>query len=145
MREHRRDRILWVLSQISTAEEARPSAQNLAMVAALLRDRTIRDIMYGLARSEYHGAAETLWCQIASATDGLDRAEATSLLAYSAYHHANTVLAGIALATALDAEPTHAIAQLLAIALDERLPPNQIQGMAEAGISIAGNLGIDIT
>ncbi|MFC9871749.1 DUF4192 domain-containing protein [Nocardia salmonicida] len=145
VRDHRRDRILWVLSQVSTAEEKRPSAQDLAMVAALLRDRTIRDIMYGLARSEHHGAAEALWRQIASATDGLDRAEAATLFAYSSYHHANTVLAGIAVATALDAEPTHAIAQLLAIALDEHLPPDQIQGMAEAGISIAANLGIDIT
>lgn len=101
--------------------------------------------MYGLALSEHHGAAETLWRQIASATDGLGRAEAATLFAYSAYHHTNTVLAGIALATALDAETTHAIAQLLAIALDEHLPPDQIQGMAEAGISIAANLGIDIT
>ncbi|MEV0774059.1 DUF4192 domain-containing protein [Nocardia salmonicida] len=145
VRDHRRDRILWVLSQISTAEQKRPTPQDLAMIAALLRDRPIRDIMYGLARSEYHGAAEALWRQIASATDGLDRAEAATLFAYGAYHHGNTVLAGIALATALDAEPTHAIAQLLAIALDERLPQDQIQGMAEAGISIAANLGIDIT
>jgi hypothetical protein len=145
VREHRRHRILWVLFQISTAKKERPSPQDLAMVAALLRDRTIRDIMYGLARSEYHGAAETLWRQIASATDGLDRAEAATLFAYSSYHHANTVLAGIALATALDAEPTHAMAQLLAIALDEHLPPDKIQGMAEAGISIAADLGIDIT
>ncbi|MEU4413258.1 DUF4192 domain-containing protein [Nocardia salmonicida] len=145
VRDHRRDRILWVLSQISTAEEERPSAQDLARVVALLRDRTIRDIMYGLARSEYHSAAEALWRQIASATDGLDRAEAATLMAYSAYHHANTVLAGIAIATALDAEPTHAMAELLAIALDERLPPEEIRGLAEAAVAVAADLGLDIT
>ncbi|MFF2396349.1 DUF4192 domain-containing protein [Nocardia sp. NPDC058114] len=145
VRDYRRDRILWVLSQISTAEEKRPSAQDLATVAALLRDRTIRDSMYGLARSEYHGAAEALWRQIASATDGLDRAEAAALFAYSAYYYADTVLAGIAIATALDAEPTHAMAQLLAIALDEHLPPEKIRGMAEGGVVVAADLGLDIT
>ncbi|MFG1774655.1 DUF4192 domain-containing protein [Nocardia salmonicida] len=145
VRKQRRNHIAWVLYQISTAEELPSSAQDLATTVALLRDRTIRDIMYGLARSEYHGAAEALWRQIASATDGYDRAEAATLFGYSAYHHGNTVLAGIAIATALDTDPTHAMAELLAIALDERLAPEEIRELAEAGVSVAADLGIDIT
>ena len=145
VREQRGNRIVWVLERISTAEESRSSAQDLATTVALLRDRTIRDIMYGLARSEYHGAAEALWRQIASATDGYDRAEAATLFGYSAYHHGNTVLAEIGIATALDADPSHAMAALLEIALGERLPTEQIRVLAEAGVSVAADLGIDIT
>ncbi|MGC4989972.1 DUF4192 domain-containing protein [Nocardia salmonicida] len=144
VRDHRRDRSLWVLYQISAAEETPSSAEDLATTVALLRDRTIRDIMYGLARSEYHGAAQALWRQVTSVTDGYDRAEAATLFAYSAYHHANTVLAGIAIATALDADPTHAMAQLLAIALDEHLPPEKIRRLAQAGVAVAADLGLDI-
>ncbi|MEU4711683.1 DUF4192 domain-containing protein [Nocardia salmonicida] len=145
VREQRRNRIVWVLGQISTAQELPSSAQDLATTVALLRDRTIRDIMYGLARSEYHGAAEALWRQIASVTDSYDRAEAATLFGYSAYHHGNTVLAGIAIATALDADPSHAMAALLEIALGERLPAEQIRVLAEVGVSVAAELGIDIT
>ncbi|TDP28397.1 uncharacterized protein DUF4192 [Nocardia ignorata] len=140
-----RERTVWLLFQISTAQEEPVGAQNLAWAVALLRDRTIRDIMYGLARSEYHGAAEALWLQIAAATHGHDRAEAVTLFAYSAYHHDHTALARTALATALDADPTHPIAVLLATALDERLPPQQIRALAEAAVVIAADLGIDIT
>ncbi|MGW5922130.1 DUF4192 domain-containing protein [Nocardia fluminea] len=145
IRDHRRDRTVWVLEQISTAEEAPSSARDLAATAVLLRDRTIRDIMYGLACSENHGAAEALWRRIASVTDGHDRAEAATLFAYSAYHRGNTVVAGIAIATALDADPTHAMAALLEIALDERLPPERIRSLAEVGVSVAAELGIDIS
>uniref|UniRef100_UPI002457D348 DUF4192 family protein n=1 Tax=Nocardia neocaledoniensis TaxID=236511 RepID=UPI002457D348 len=141
----RRERTVWLLFQISTAQEEPVGAQDLALAVALLRDRTIRDIMYGLARSEYHGAAEALWLQIAAATHGHDRAEAVTLFAYSAYHHNNTALARTALATALDADPTHPIAVLLANALDEHLPPQQIRALAEAALVIAAELGIDIT
>ncbi|PKV81072.1 DUF4192 domain-containing protein [Nocardia fluminea] len=145
MREQQRNRIMWVLYQISTAEELPSSAQDLATTVALLRDRTIRDIMYGLARSEGRGAAEALWREIASATDGYDRAEAATLFGYSAYFHGNTVVAGIAIATALDADPSHTMAALLEIALGERLPADQIRVLAEVGVSVAAELGIDIT
>ncbi|MFD8101102.1 DUF4192 domain-containing protein [Nocardia fluminea] len=145
VRDHRRDRTVWVLYQVSTAEELLSSAENLATVVALLRDRTIRDIMYGLACSEGRGAAEALWRQIASVTEGHDRAEAATLFGYSAYHYGNTVLAGIAIATALDADPTHAMAALLEIALDERLPTEKIRHLAKVGVSVAADLGIDIT
>ncbi|GEM29104.1 hypothetical protein NN3_01110 [Nocardia neocaledoniensis NBRC 108232] len=141
----RRERTVWLLFQISTAQEEPVGAQDLAWAVALLRDRTIRDIMYGLARSEYHGAAEALWLQIAAATHGHDRAEAVTLFAYSAYHHNNTALARTALAAALDADPTHPIAALLANALDDRLPPQKIRALAEAAAVIAADLGIDIT
>lgn len=145
VRDHRRDRTVWVLEQISTAEQAPSSARDLATTAALLRDRTIRDIMYGLACSEDHAAAEALWRQLAAATEGHDRAEAATLFAYSAYHRGNTVVAGIAIATALDADPSHAMAALLEIALDERLPPERIRSLAEVGVSVAAELGIDIS
>ncbi|MEV0853754.1 DUF4192 domain-containing protein [Nocardia fluminea] len=145
VREQRRNHIVWVLNQISTAEELPSSALDLATTVALLRDRTIRDIMYGLARSEGRGAAEALWRQVASVTDGRDRAEAATLFGYSAYHHGNTVLAGIAIATALDADPSHPMAALLEIALGERLPAEQIRVLAEVGVSVAAELGIDIT
>ncbi|MEV0684764.1 DUF4192 domain-containing protein [Nocardia sp. NPDC050378] len=145
IRDLRRERTVWLLFQISTAEENPVGAQDLAWAVALLRDQTIRDIMYGLARNEYHEAADALWLQIAAATHGHDRAEALTLFAYSAYHHGDTALARIALATALDADPAHPMAVLLATALDKPLPPQQLRKLAEAGVVIAADLGVDIT
>ncbi len=141
----RRETIAWILAQISTANETSPTAEDLATIVAVLRDRIIRDIMFGLSATEHRGPAEALWRQIASATQGPDRAQAATLFGYSAYHHGNTVVAGIAIAAALHADPDHVMANLLDLALRECIRPDQIHRMADTGREIAAELGIDIT
>ncbi|MFI1240331.1 DUF4192 domain-containing protein [Nocardia salmonicida] len=141
----RRDAIEWMLAQISTASKTPPTEENLATIVALLRDRFIRDIMFALSATEHRVPAEALWRQIASATQGPDRAGAATLFGYSAYHHGNTVVAGIAIAAALHANPDHVMANLLDLALRECIRPDQIHRMADTGREIAAELGIDIT
>ncbi|MFD4351519.1 DUF4192 domain-containing protein [Nocardia sp. NPDC058518] len=141
---YRRDMVEWVFIQISTVSETPATAQDLATVAVLLRDQVVRDIMYGLADTIYHGDAQALWRQVASVTEGTDRAQAATLFGYSAYHHNNTVVAGIAIATALEADPDLMIANLLDLAMQECLRPDRIRMMAECGREIAANVGIDI-
>ncbi len=142
---YRREMIGWLLTQISTFGETPTTPQDLATVAVLLRDQLVRDIMYGLADTTGRGLAEQLWRHIASATEGTDRAQAATLFGYSAYHHNNTVVAGIAIATALEADPDLVMANLLDLAMQECLRPDQIRRMAQSGREIAAHFGIDIT
>ncbi|WP_328660229.1 DUF4192 domain-containing protein [Nocardia salmonicida] len=141
----RRGATEWILAQISTANQTPLTAVSLATIVALVRDRMIRDIMFGLSATEHRAPAEALWRQIASATEGPDRAEAASFFGYSAYHYGDTVVAGIAIAAALHADPDHTIANLLDLALRECIRPDQIRRMANTGREIAAELGIDIT
>ncbi|MGW6697251.1 DUF4192 domain-containing protein [Nocardia sp. NPDC055049] len=141
----RREATEWILAQISTADQMPLTAEDLVMIVALVRDRMIRDIMFGLSATEHRAPAAALWRQIASATEGPDRADAATFFGYSAYHHGDTVVAGIAIAAALHADPDHVIANLLDVALRECIRPDQIRRMADTGREIAAELGIDIT
>ncbi|MFE1595456.1 DUF4192 domain-containing protein [Nocardia sp. NPDC058705] len=140
----RRDAIEWLLAQISAGDPTSLTAEDLATIVALLRDRIVRDIMFGLAGTEHRGTAEALWRQIASATEGSDHAAVATLFGYSAYHHGDTVVAAIAITAALQADPNHVMANLLDHALRDCIRPDQIRRMAVTGRKIAAALGIDI-
>ncbi|MFC9965640.1 DUF4192 domain-containing protein [Nocardia ignorata] len=142
---HRREATGWVLAQIGITDQTPHAARDLARIVALLRDRTIRDIMYSLAATRWHGEAEALWRQIASVTDGSDHAEAATLFGYSAYYRDNTVLAAIAIGAALQADPDHTMAQLFEVSLSGGIRPDRIRRIADAGAEIASDLGIDTT
>lgn len=142
---HRREATGWILAQIGVADETPRTARDLARIIVLLRDRTIRDIMYSLAATRWHGEAEALWRQIASVTDGSDHAQAATLFGYSAYYRDNTVLAAIAIDAALQADPDHTITQLFEVSLSGGIRPDQIRRLAQAGAEIASDLGIDTT
>jgi hypothetical protein len=142
---YRREATGWVLAQIGIADQTPHTAQNLARIVVLLRDRTIRDVMYSLAATRWHGEAEALWRHIASVTDGSDHAQAATLFGYSAYYRDNTVLAAIAIGAALQADPDHTMAQLFEVSLSAGIRPDQIRRMATTGAKIASDLGIDTT
>lgn len=134
-----------VLAQISAVGESGCTPEDLATVIAALRDRTIRDIMFGLAGTRFGPAAQILWHQVARASSGGDRAEAAMLCGYDAYHRGDGVHAGICIEAALRADPTHPIAVLLDAALGGGIRPDRIGKLAETGRAVATDLGIDLT
>ncbi|MFB7875206.1 DUF4192 domain-containing protein [Nocardia sp. NPDC056064] len=135
----------WVLWQIADTESGVPrDERELARLAATLRDRPIRDAMYGLALGDHAEAAEQLWAQLARATPGADRAEAAALLGFSAYLRGDGPFAGIALAAAVDADATHPMAVLLETSLQSGLRPESLRKLAHCGHQIAADLGVDI-
>lgn len=142
---HRRNSAEWILAQISAVGDAPPTASDLATIVALLRDRIIGAVMFGLGTTGLRGQAERLWRHVASATEGLDRAEAITLFGYSAYLSGNAVVAAIAIASALQEDPDHTVASLLEVALQDCIRPDDVHMLAEIGHTVAAELDLDIT
>ena len=144
--DHRRGAAEWVLDQVAAVTPNPPMADDLATLAAVLRDWPVRAIMFALATASHRDfdSAHMLWRHLARATTGTDRAGAAVLFGHSSYHGGHTTLAGIAFGEALRADPTHSTAQLLKIALREGIPPHEITQLAEAGHEVARALGVDI-
>ncbi|MEV0683469.1 DUF4192 domain-containing protein [Nocardia sp. NPDC050378] len=135
----------WVLWQIADAASGPPRAdREFARLAATLRDRAVRDALYGLAVTDHAEAAEGLWAQLARATPAGDRAEAAALLGFSAYVRGDGPFAGIALAAAVDADGDHPMAVLLETSLQSGLRPERLRTLAECGRQIAADLGVDL-
>lgn len=88
------------------------TARQMAELAAILRDRTVRDALFALAAGEHAAAAEQLWVSLVQSLSGSDRADAAALLGYSTYLRCDGPLAGIALQAALEANPSHSMAIL---------------------------------
>ncbi|MFC4374642.1 DUF4192 domain-containing protein [Nocardia halotolerans] len=142
---YQRRALEWVLWQIADAASGEPRAdRELAQLAATLRDRPIRDALYGLALGDHAEAAEQLWAQLARATPGTDRAEAAALLGFSAYVRGDGPFAGIALAAAVAADADHSMAVLLETSLQSGLRPERLRKLAHCGQQIAADLGVDI-
>ncbi|MFD4430298.1 DUF4192 domain-containing protein [Nocardia sp. NPDC058497] len=140
-----RRRLEWVLWQIADTASGAPRAdRELARLAATLRDRPIRDAMYGLALGDHAEAAEQLWAQLARATPGTDRAEAAALLGFSAYVRGDGPFAGVALTAAVEADAGHPMAVLLETSLQSGLRPERLRKLAHCGRQIAADLGVDI-
>ncbi|WP_329410699.1 DUF4192 domain-containing protein [Nocardia vinacea] len=143
--EYHRRAIELVLCQIADTDTGEAlTAPACAELAAALRDRTVRDSLFALAIGEHAAAAENLWATLTRALPGSDRADAATLLAYSAYLRGDGPLAGIALQAALDADPTHSMATLLATALHTGMRPDTLRRLAYSGLGIAADLGIDL-
>ncbi|WP_330256747.1 DUF4192 domain-containing protein [Nocardia sp. NBC_00565] len=134
-----------VLSQIANTDSgASLSATEYAELAVALRDRTVRDSLFALAIGDHATAAENLWVTLTHALSGSDRADAATLLGYSAYIRGDGPLAGIALQAALDTDPAHSMAILLEISLRTGMRPDTLRRLAYCGLGIAADLGIDL-
>ncbi|MEV4151710.1 DUF4192 domain-containing protein [Nocardia salmonicida] len=145
MLAYQRRALEWVLWQIADTASGAPRAEReLARLAVTLRDRPIRDAMYGLALGDHAEAAELLWAQLARATPGADRAEAAALLGFSAYLRGDGPFAGVAVAAAVEADAEHAMAALLETSLQTGLRPERLRRLAHCGHQIAADLGVDI-
>ncbi|MGW4768223.1 DUF4192 domain-containing protein [Nocardia sp. NPDC004278] len=134
-----------MLSQIANTDSgAALTAREYAELAAALRDRIVRDALFGLAIGDHAAAAESLWVAMVRVLSGSDRADAATLLGYSAYIRGDGPLAGIALQAALDADPDHSMANLLEISLRTGMRPDTLRRLAYCGLGIAADFGIDL-
>ncbi|MEU3274126.1 DUF4192 domain-containing protein [Saccharomonospora sp. NPDC006951] len=77
-------------------------------------------------------AAEQVWFALLRETPIPERAQAASLLAYSAYVRGEGPLAGMATAIAREADPGHVLAGLLEQALGHAMPPQRMMRLARA-------------
>ncbi|WP_024806063.1 DUF4192 domain-containing protein [Nocardia sp. BMG51109] len=117
---------------------------DLAEVAVALRDSTVRDAMFALALGDRAAPAEVLWSLLCRSLTGSDRAEAATLLGYSAYVNGDGPFAGVALEAALEADPRHGIAELLDTALRTGMPPSEVRKLGLSGRTRAAGLGVEI-
>jgi|GEM_PF-200402 len=120
------------------------AARDLADTAVALRDPTVRDALFALAGGDRADAAERLWADLCRTLIGPDRAEAATLLGYSAYTRGDGSLAGIALHAALESNPDHTIARLLDTALGVGMHPQEIRKLACSGRAKAAGLGVEL-
>ncbi|MCM6774275.1 DUF4192 family protein [Nocardia sp. CDC159] len=134
--------VLWLIATADSGGSLEP--RELADLAVALRDSTVRDALFALAASDHANAAEAVWTRLCRCVDGDDRAEAATLLGYSAYLRGDGPLAGVALAAALAADPGHRIAALLDTALRTGLPPHEVRKLARSGQDRAASVGVEL-
>ncbi len=106
--------------------------RDVARVVWGLRDRDVRDRAMQLATGPDAPAAEILWTECTRRAPGPLAAAPATLLAVSAWLRGDGAMANVALARALEAEPSYALAQLLSRALAECLPPAELRAMIRA-------------
>jgi hypothetical protein len=125
-----------VMSAIESARARPPvlSDDDVVTLARALSDHRIRDLCLDFDGMPDPAAAERLWAALTRATPPPERAEAASLLAFSAYARGDGVLAGIALDKAAAADPGHRLSGLLHGALTMGVEPARLR---EAGIRAA--------
>lgn len=121
-----------------------PTVYRSAELAAMLTDRRVRDGLLATALSNYVRPAEALWAHLTRTLPSPERAEAATLLAYSAYVRGEGPLAGIALQTALDAVPYHHFSLLLEASLEIGLDPLSMRRLGRSGAEVMRGLGIEI-
>ncbi|MGW5441560.1 DUF4192 domain-containing protein [Nocardia asteroides] len=141
---HRRATVESILALIADDNATSRAPADLAAVIAALRDRTIRDIMFGLAGTALGPAARKLWHLTARASSGPDRAEAATLCGYDAYYRFDGTGTAVCLEAALREEPSHPIAVMLHTSLSNGLHPDKIRVIAELGRQVAIDHGIDL-
>ena len=119
-----------------------PAEEELAEVACALTDVAVRDTLYALAVGADAAAAESLWAALSRVLPDPWRAEALTLLAFSAYARGDGPLAGISLEAALRSDPGHRMAGMLDTALQSGMRPEQIRELAGTGFRLAARLGV---
>ena len=111
------------------APTAPSTDREVARLVCGLRDRDLRDRALQLAVGDDAPAAEILWTECTRrAPAPLDAAPAT-LLAVSAWLRGDGAMANVALARALESDPSYTLARLLAQALARCVPPAELRTM----------------
>ncbi|GAB2554848.1 DUF4192 domain-containing protein [Nocardia heshunensis] len=124
----------------STAAHHPPSARDLADIAVALRDKVVRDVMFGLTGGSHAAAAEQMWVRLTRCLPYPDRAEAAALLCFFAYARDDLALARYAAEVALRVDPAHTMARLLETGLIFGMPAAKLGHLTENGREIAADL-----
>ena len=106
-----------------------PTDAELACVGASLGDCRVRDALFNIGDAEESAKAEALWIVLSRVLPDPLRAEALTLLAFSAFLRGDGSLAGVALDAALADIPNHRMAGMLEIALKSGISPEQLRGL----------------
>jgi Domain of unknown function (DUF4192) len=102
--------------------------EQISALAAALSDPVVRDGCIAFCLDERIApTAQQLWTTLVRRTPTPYRAEPAVLLAITTYLHGNTVLAGLAIDAALDAEPGHQLAGTLRLAIRMGLPTDDLR------------------
>jgi len=101
--------------------------RQVVRLARALSHQEVKDECMAAALSETPQAAERLWTVLVRALPAPERADPAVLLAMSAYLRGAGVLAALAVGTALEANPGHALALLLDAALTQAVPPDHLR------------------
>lgn len=115
------------LYQEAAAGPVELSDRTVSEVASALCDHRVRDACLPWCIGAQAVAAERLWLALVRATPAPERAESAALLALAAYLRGDGALAGLAVDTALQANPEHSLSGLLRAALEEGLPPELLR------------------
>ncbi|WP_018684726.1 DUF4192 domain-containing protein [Actinokineospora enzanensis] len=107
------------------------SDEQIARLAVALCQSEVRDELLATLLTNRAEAAQRLWTRLVRATPAPERAEPACLLAITSYLEGHGVLARIAVENALAADPSHAMALLLAKAAQRGLRPEELRGMLE--------------
>jgi hypothetical protein len=134
--------VLFEIDNLTSGEE--PSARAFAALALALEHRTVRDAVMALAIGEKDLAAEALWLAMTRVLPHPERADAATLLGFSAYVRGDGPLAGIAFETALAADPEHRLAWMLDSALQGGIRPEAMRELAICGFEQACMLGVPL-
>jgi hypothetical protein len=105
----------------------------MASIGATVAVVRVRDRRFTTADSDESGAAEALWTLLGRVLPQPWRAEALTLLAFSAYLRGDGPLVGIALETVRSEAPAHRLAGLMDTALQGGVRPDEIRELL-AGI-----------
>ncbi|MFF0494383.1 DUF4192 domain-containing protein [Nocardia sp. NPDC004068] len=119
-----------------------PTVRQIAEIALVLGDGKVRSCLLALALTDRAVAAQNLWALLTRSLPDPYRADAATLLGYSAYVTGDGPAAGIALQAALASNNRHSLAGLLDTALRVGLPPDEVRRMAEHGLDVAFELGV---
>ena len=118
-----------------TAGGADPRDEELARVGTVLRDRAVRDAVYGGLAARPLGdddGRRRLWWALARRRPDPERSVALLLLGAAAYFAGSGVHARSALEAALEADPTNSLAGLLLEGLDRGVAPERVRRLAGA-------------
>lgn len=128
--------ILLAIDQVITDKRSVLTDAELAEIATSLVDKRVRDALCNVGDSEDTAAAEALWTLLARVLPSPFRAEALTLLAFSAYLRGEGPLAGVALDAVLADDPGHRMASMLDKALQGGIRPDDLRVLI-AGIPAA--------
>lgn len=134
--------VLFEIDNLASGEQ--PSARAFAALALALEHRTVRDAVMALAIGEKDLAAEALWLAMTRVLPHPERADAATLLGFSAYVRGDGPLAGIAFETALAADPAHRLAWMLDSALQGGIRPEAMRELATCGFEQACTLAVPL-
>jgi Domain of unknown function (DUF4192) len=118
-----------VRAAVARAQAGRLPATDtdIASLAAALANPAVRDTSIRYSLQPTNRAAHQLWTTLVRASPAPHRAAPAILLAVTAYLDGDGTLATIATQAALDAHPSHPLAETILVAIRTGLPPAQLR------------------